>query len=58
MNAATAYEQSRLMAVFRTAHPAASVVIVGLDISYCMPGEAQQKFTPRPFPAFFARSNL
>ena len=29
MNAATAYEQSRLMAVFRTAHPAARVVMVG-----------------------------
>ena len=52
MNAATAYEQSRLMAVFRTAHPAARVVMVGLDISYCMPGEAEQKFTPRPFPAW------
>ncbi len=58
MNAATAYEQSRLMAVFRTAHPAARVVIVGLDISYCMPGEAQQKFTPRPFPAWMYDGSL
>ncbi|HEY6439500.1 MAG TPA: hypothetical protein VIY55_05735 [Acetobacteraceae bacterium] len=58
MNAATAYEQSRLMAVFRTAHPAARVVIVGLDISYCVPGEAQQKFTPRPFPAWMYDGSL
>ena len=42
MNAATAYEQSRLMAVFRTAHPAARMVLVGLDISYCTPGETEE----------------
>ncbi len=50
MNAATAYEQSRLMAVFRAAHPAARFVLVGLDISYCGEGEADVKFTPRAFP--------
>src|SRR5271154_5411767 len=58
MNAATAYEQSRLMAVFRTAHPAARVVLVGLDISYCMPGEAEVKFTPRAFPAWMYDGSL
>ena len=42
MNAATAYEQSRLMAVFRTAHPAARMVLIGLDISYCTPGETEE----------------
>ncbi len=49
MNAATAYEQSRLMAVFRDAHPAARVVLVGLDLSHCAVGDTE-KFTPRPFP--------
>ena len=58
MNAATAYEQSRLMAVFRTAHPAARVVLVGLDISHCEPGDAEAKFTPRPFPAWMYDGSL
>ena len=50
MNAATAYEQSRLMAVFRAAHRDARVVLVGIDIAYCEPGETEEKFTPRYFP--------
>jgi hypothetical protein len=57
MNAATAYEQSRLMAVFRTAHPAARMVLVGLDISHCTPGETA-KFTPRAFPAWMYDGSL
>jgi hypothetical protein len=52
MNAATAYEQSRLMAVFRQAHPTARLVLVGIDISHCEPGETETKFTPRAFPAW------
>jgi hypothetical protein len=52
MNAATAYEQTHLMAVFAAAHPAARVVLVGIDIAYCMPGSAEIKFTPREFPAW------
>ena len=50
MNAATAYEQTHLMAVFRAAHPDARVVVVGLDVAYCMPGLPELKFTPREFP--------
>jgi hypothetical protein len=50
MNAATAYEQTRLLAVFRAAHPDARAVLVGIDIGYCVPGEAEMKFTPRQFP--------
>jgi hypothetical protein len=57
MNAATAYEQSRLMAVFRTAHPAARMVLIGLDISYCTPGETEE-FTPRAFPAWMYDGGL
>jgi hypothetical protein len=52
MNAATAYEQTHLMAVFGAAHPAARVVVVGLDIAYCMPGRAEIQFTPREFPTW------
>jgi hypothetical protein len=52
MNAATAYEQTRLMAVFRKAHPGAHQVLVGLDLAYCMPGLPELKFTPRPFPVW------
>ena len=52
MNAATAYEQSRLMAAFRRAHPTARLVLVGIDISHCEPGETEQQFTPRAFPAW------
>jgi hypothetical protein len=57
MNAATAYEQSHLMAVFRAAHPDARVVLVGIDIAYCVPGEAEMKFTPRQFPGWMYQSN-
>jgi hypothetical protein len=52
MNAATAYEQTHLMALFRTAHPDARVVVVGLDIAYCMPGKDEIVFTSREFPAW------
>jgi hypothetical protein len=49
MNAATAYEQSRLLGVFLRAHPAPKVVIVGLDDIRCLARSAE-RYTPRPFP--------
>ncbi len=52
MNAATPYEQARLMQVFRSAHPAARTIIVGLDLSYCATGNSEQLLTPRAFPAW------
>lgn len=52
MNSATPYEQSELMAVFRRAHPDARVVMVGLDLGWCVTGDAYEKLTPRPFPAW------
>jgi hypothetical protein len=58
MNSATAYEQSRLMAVFWTAHPAARWVLVGIDVNYCIPGETDEKFTPRPFPEWMYEGSL
>ena len=50
MNDATAYEQSELMRVFAQAHPIAKVVMVGLDVRWCVTGNSYQKLTPRPFP--------
>ncbi len=50
MNAATPYEQAWLIGVFRTAHPAARTVLIGLDLNYCVTGDAEQLLTPRAFP--------
>ncbi len=50
MNDATPYEMSRLMAVFAQAHPAARMVMLGVDSPWCVTGNDYQKLTPRPFP--------
>lgn len=50
MNSATAYEQTELMDVFRRAHSAPRVVMVGLDVVWCVTGDTYEKFTPNPFP--------
>jgi hypothetical protein len=50
MNDDTAYEMSRLMAVFAQAHPAAKMVMLGVDAPWCGTGDTYQKLTPRPFP--------
>lgn len=56
MNAATAYEQSRIFEVFLRAHPRPRAVVIGLDHVWCEPGPLQ-RYTPRPFPeAFYGRS--
>lgn len=56
MNAATAYEQSRIFEVFLRAHPRPRAVVIGLDHVWCEPGPLQ-RHTPRPFPeAFYGRS--
>ena len=49
MNAATAYEQSRILDVFLRAHPAPKAVIMGLDDVWCLTREID-RYTPRPFP--------
>lgn len=48
MNAATAWEQSRMLALFTRTHPAARTVIIGLDNVWC--AEAPQRSSGRPFP--------
>ena len=57
MNDATVYEQSELMRVFAHAHPIAKVVIVGLDVRWCVTGDDYQKLTPRPFPQWMYGDN-
>lgn len=52
MNAATAYEQSRLFEVFLRAHPQPRAVIIGLDHVWCDPAPLQ-RYTPRAFPEAF-----
>jgi hypothetical protein len=56
MNAATAYEQSRVLEVFLRHHRAPRAVVIGLDHVWCEAGPLQ-RYTPRPFPeAFYARA--
>jgi hypothetical protein len=49
MNAATPYEQSRLLEVFLAAHPAPRVVLFGVDTQWCEIS-TNRRFTDRPFP--------
>ncbi len=56
MNAATAYEQSRLLEVFLRVHPAAKVVIIGLDDIWCLTRKLE-RYTPRPFPEWMYGKN-
>ena len=48
MNAATAWEQSQMLALFTRTHPAARTVILGLDNVWCT--EAPERTTGRAFP--------
>jgi hypothetical protein len=57
MNDATPYEMSRLMDVFAKAHPAAKMVMLGVDSPWCATGDSYQKLTPRPFPAWMYGRN-
>ncbi len=56
MNAATAYEQSRLFEVFLRAHPQPRAVVIGLDHVWCDAGPLQ-RYTPRAFPEPFYDSS-
>ena len=57
MNDATPYEMSRLMAVFATAHPAARIVVLGVDSPWCVTGDTYEKLTPRAFPEWMYRQS-
>ena len=58
MNDATAWEMSRLLHVFLRAHPAPRVLMLGLDVRWCVTGDDYPKLTPRPFPAWMYQPNL
>ena len=56
MNAATAWEQSRMLALFARTHPDARTVLLGLDSVWCT--EAPERTTGRPFPEWmYGRSH-
>jgi hypothetical protein len=57
MNDATPYEMSRLLRVFSLAHPAARVIMLGIDDRWCVTGESFRKLSPRPFPEWMYQSN-
>ncbi len=50
MNAATAWEQSRMLGLFARTHPGARTVIVGLDTAWCT--QSPERLTGRPFPGW------
>ena len=52
MNAATAWEQERLLLLFARTHPQARALILGLDASWCLAGPDTPRLTGRPFPAW------
>jgi hypothetical protein len=56
MNAATAYEQSRMLALFMQAHPQPKSVIIVIDQQWC--SAAAEPFTSRAFPEWMYRRNL
>lgn len=58
MNAATAYEQYRLMTLFARHHPEAKYAFVGIDIVWCQNRRETEKYTPRPFPEWMYDENL
>lgn len=56
MNAGTAWEQSQLLALFTRHHPAARMVLMGLDSVWCESGPLR-RLTPRPFPDWMYGAN-
>lgn len=50
MNSATAWEQSRMLALFARTHPAPHTILVGLDGAWCQRNPPQS--AGRPFPAW------
>jgi hypothetical protein len=50
INDAMPYEQTRLMSVFLRAHPDAKLLILGIDVKWCITGDTISKHTLRQFP--------
>ena len=58
MNDATVHEQLRLMRVFLRAHPTPRVIMLGMDVRWCVTGPDYQVYTPRPMPEWMYEDNL
>ncbi len=50
MNAATAWEQAQILALFTRTHPAPRIVVVGVDVSWC--NQVPERTTGRAFPGW------
>jgi hypothetical protein len=46
---------SSLLHVFQRAHPDPKIIMVGLDVRWCVTGDSYEKLTPRPFPDWMYR---
>ena len=57
MNAATAYEQSRIFDLFIRHHPKARTIIIGLDRNWCAVEDEYKRFTFRQFPEWLFDEN-
>ncbi len=55
MNAATAWEEAQMLALFTRTHPAPRMVVIGLDIAWC--NEAAPSGAARAFPAWMYRGS-
>ncbi len=55
MNAATAWEQGEMLALFTRTHPDARTVIIGLDTAWC--AELPERSAGRAFPAWMYRGS-
>lgn len=57
MNSATAYEQTRIFALFLRHHPRPKTVLFGIDVVWCSPAKTYRKYTTRPFPPWLYDDN-
>ncbi len=57
MNDATVHEQLLMMRVFLRAHPAPRLVMLGMDVRWCVTGDDYQRSTGRPIPDWMYGDN-
>lgn len=57
MNSATAFEQTKINALFLRHHPSPKLMIYALDDSWCRAATAPDRYTFRDFPAFMFDEN-
>jgi len=57
MNAATPYEQSRILALFLRHHPETRYALHGVDDLWCNPTDHHNRLTERPFPEWMYDEN-